>query len=222
MRILLIEEDRDSAESIRDEFEKHYIVDVAYTGVDGTYLSQTNEYDAIVVDVALSDINGIEVCKRTRAASVYTPILVLSDDNSVDYKILSLDSGADDYLTKPLCHPELLAKVRALIRRGTKYVITNQFCVGDLTLDVTDKAVKRSGFEIELRRKEFDLLEYLIQNKGRILSKEKILEHVWEKGMEMASNTLEVHIKFLRDKIDKPFSKKLIKTVHNFGYKIEG
>jgi DNA-binding response OmpR family regulator len=220
MRMLLIEDDRDTAECIKEEAEKYYVLDIAYSGSDGAYLSQTNDYDVMVVDEGLPDINGIEVCRMARAAQISTPILILTNSNEITHKVSSLDSGADDCLTKPFAGPELFARLRALLRRYPNTWQSNLLCLDDLYLDLSSKSAVRAGIDIKLRRKEFDLLEYLIRHKNRVVSKEMILEHVWDLGIEVASNTVEVHIRSLRQKIDKPFEKKLIKTVHNFGYKV--
>jgi len=222
MRVLLIEDDREVAENIKDEIEKHYIVDVAYSGHDGSYLSQVNDYDAMVVDMALSDISGIELCRMTRAANINTPILMLAQTNDVSPKVSSLDSGADDCMSKPLSSPELLARLRALTRRQPLIAHSNMLCVGDLCLDLVTRTARRANITINLRRKEFDLLEYLMINKNRVVSKELILDHVWEQGIDVGSNTIEVHIRTLRRKVDRPFGKKSIKTFYNFGYKIVG
>lgn len=221
MRVLLIEDDRETAAEIKDEIEKHYIVDVAYSGVDGSYMSQVNNYDAIVVDMELPDMSGIEVCRVTRAANIHTPIIMLSSSHEITPRVSSLDSGADDCLTTPFSFSELLARLRALMRRHSMVFSNSKLYAGDLQLDVLSKTVIRGDTEIYLRRKEFDLLEYLVRNKNRIVSKEMILDHVWEQGIEVGSNTVEVHIRCLRDKIDRMYEKKLIKTVHNFGYKID-
>ncbi|HSX39603.1 MAG TPA: response regulator transcription factor [Candidatus Saccharimonadales bacterium] len=221
MRVLLIEDDFETAALLKDEIERYYTVDVAHNGSEGSYLSQINDYDAMVVDMSLSDMSGEEICRLTRAAKIATPILAMTRGHEVTPKVSSLDSGADDCLSKPFSTLELLARLRALMRRQSRILYSTTLQVEDLYIDFSCKTVSRAGHLLTLRRKEFDILEYLVRNKNRVISKEMILDHVWEMGIEVNSNTIEVHIRSLRAKIDKDYTKKLIKTVHNFGYKID-
>jgi len=221
MKILLIEDDKQMAATIKGAMKKHYAVDIAYTGEDGEYQAQVNDYDLIILDLILPDINGITVCKRIRENGIKTPVLILTGKSEIKDKVKALNSGADDYLIKPFSFGELLARTRALLRRSPDTLVPNKLSVGNLTLDVVANRVKCKGKEIPLRRKCFKLLEYLMRNKGMVVSRSMILEHVWESSVDPITNTVDVHIKSLRDKIDKPFGTDLIKTVHGLGYKME-
>ena len=221
MKILIIEDDKQTAKTIKDGMKDYYAVDLAYTGEDGEYQAQVNNYDAIILDLMLPDIDGISICKKIRESGIKTPILALTGRTKVRDKVSALDSGIDDYLTKPFSFAELLARVRTLMRRSPETFSSNLLSVGDLSLDVISKTVKRKRVKIFLRRKEFDLLEFLMRNQRRVMTRFMILEHVWDSSVDPVTNTIDVHIKTLRDRIDKPFAKKLIKTVHGFGYKIE-
>ena len=221
MKILIIEDDKQTAQMIKNEMKGNYAVDLAYTGESGEYLSETNDYDTIVIDLRLPDIDGITVCKRIREAGIKTPILILTGSIEVKNKIAALDSGADDYLTKPFSFAELMARIRALMRRSPQTLNSNVLSLDGLTLDVSKNRVERNGKEVYLRRKEFSLLEYLMRNPGLVLTRNMILGHVWEEGIDQLTNSIDVHIKFLRDKIDIPFGTSLIKTVYGLGYKLE-
>lgn len=221
MKVLLIEDDKQTAETIRDELKDYYAVDVVFTGEDGEYQASVNEYDVIVLDIVLPDMNGVEVCKKIRESGIKTPVLMLTGKVDTKDKVEALDSGADDYLTKPFKFAELLARIRALMRRIPSTIDATQLCVGKLSLDLPANKVKHKGEVVPLRRKEFGLLEYLMRNVGHTLTRSMILEHVWDSGTDPITNTVDVHINYLRDKVDKPFGTKLIKTVHGLGYKIE-
>ena len=224
MRILVIEDEHKIANSIKKGLEQErYAVDVVYKGEDGYDLASTEEYDLIILDLMLPDTSGIEICKRLREKSIHTPILILTAKGQIQDKVEGLDTGADDYLTKPFSFEELLARIRALIRRP-KGAQNTLLKVSDLTLDTKLFQVKRSGRELRLSGKEFSLLEYLMRNSGKILSKEQIVSHVWDYGSDILPNTIEVYIKNLRAKIDAPFEsqKPLIHTIRGFGYKIGG
>lgn len=221
MKLLLIEDDKQTAKTIKEAMKDYYAVDVVYTGEDGDFRAQVNDYDTIIIDIVLPDIDGITVCKRIREAGIKTPILVLTGKVQVRDKVTALDAGADDYLTKPFSFAELLARVRALMRRNPDTLSSNKLFVGDLNLDVSSNTARRRGRKISLRRKEFSLLEFLMRNSGRVVTRSMILEHVWESETDPVTNTIDVHIKSLRDKVDRPFEKSLIKTVHGLGYKLE-
>lgn len=220
MRILLVEDDKDMLDDVLTEVEKDYVVDVAYSGVEGTYLSQINDYDVMVVDAALPDMDGVEICRLTRSANIRTPIILLHDSCEISSKVMSLDAGADVNLQKPINILEIKAQVRALTRRNNSISGGCVLKIGKLEVDCRQKQVLVKGKVIHLRRKEFDLLEYLVINRKRVVSKEEILEHVWEKGIYVFSNTVEVHIKSLRDKFEKLVGKKIIRTIRGFGYRI--
>lgn len=222
MRILLIEDEHKIAQALKKALEQEtYAVDVSYDGDDGFAMASTEPYDLMVVDRMIpGKYDGIELVKAIRAAKIHTPVLFLTALTSVTDKTTGLDAGADDYLVKPFALEELLARIRALLRRPTeqKSVILS---VGDLTLDTTTFAVKRAGRELKLTGKEFALLEYLMRNPGRPLSKESIISHVWDYDSDVLPNTVEVYIKYLRQKVDDPFKSTLIHTSRGFGYKIE-
>lgn len=221
MKVLVVEDDKQTAETIRDVMKDYYAVDVAFTGKDGEYQASVNEYDTIVLDIVLPDIDGIEVCKKIRESKIKTPILMLTGKVDIKDKVTALDSGADDYLTKPFKSAELLARTRALMRRIPSTFDSTKLSVGNLTLDVSTNKVEHKGKTVPLRRKEFGLLEYLMRNSGYTLTRTMILEHVWDSDTDPITNTVDVHINYLRGKIDSPFGTKLIKTVHGLGYKIE-
>lgn len=220
MKILIIEDDKQTAETIRDEIKDYYAVDVAYTGADGGYQASINDYDLILLDLILPDIGGIKICKKVRQAGIKTPILILTGQTEIKDKVSALDAGADDYLTKPFNFTELLARIRALMRRNPDTIPSNLLTIGDLNLDTAKNIVKHKQEIIFLRRKEFGLLEYLMRNQGQVLTRSMILEHVWESDTNPITNSVDVHINSLRKKIDKPFGTSLIKTVHCLGYKI--
>lgn len=223
MRILVVEDEHRIANAIKQGLrQERFAVDVAYTGTDGFDLASTEEYDLMLLDILLPGIDGIEICKRLRKENIHTPILMLTAKGQTQDKVLGLNSGADDYLTKPFSFEELLARVRALTRRP-KQVLTSVLTVGDLQLDPTTFLVTRSNKEIKLSSKEFSLLEYLMRNKEKVVTKDQIITHVWDYDADILPNTVEVYIKTLRTKIDIPFpkSKQLIATVRGFGYKIQ-
>lgn len=222
MRVLYINNDAHSALDMCSELTKHYLLDVAHNGEEGTYLSMVNDYAAIVVESDLPDMENTEVCKATREEDEEVPIVVLLDEDDLARKLDSLDCGADAVLTKPVEPCELNAYLRNLIRRsnGNSASGNSVLKVSNLKMDLNKKEVIRGGSCILLTKKEYGILECLMLCRGRVVSKEKLLEQVWDMGFETFSNTLEVHIKSLRDKIDRPFEEKLIKTVYGFGYKL--
>jgi DNA-binding response OmpR family regulator len=196
-------------------------VDVAYTGTEGFDLAMTEEYDLIILDRLLPEIDGLEITKKLRANNIHVPILMLTAKGQIDDRVEGLDAGADDYVCKPFSFAELLARVRALTRRpkDSSYSILS---IGDLTLDTRTFEVKRGTKPILLSNKEFSLLEYLMRHPNRVLRKEQIITHVWDYEANVLPNSVEVYIKHLRDKIERPFPDKpqLIHTVRGFGYKI--
>jgi len=220
MRVLFVNNDAESAVDMCSELNKHYLLDVAHNGEEGTYLSQVNDYAAIVVESDLPDMENTELCKITREEDEEIPIVVLLDEDSLEEKLDSLNCGADAVLTKPISSEELNAYLRNLIKRANGFNGKSVLEVGGLSLDLVSKEVCRGEDEIKLTRKEYELLECLMLSRGRIVSKEKLLEQVWEYGLETNSNKLEVHIKSLRDKVDRKYEEKLIKTVYGFGYKV--
>lgn len=220
MRILIIEDSVTLAGGLKRAFEKqHYSVDTAYKGREGVELALINEYDLIILDIMLPDIEGWDVCRELRQQGIKTPILMLTALDSVQEKIKGLDYGADDYLTKPFDLGELLARARSLIRRQTD-TKTSQVFVADLEMDTSKRTVVRAGKNIKLSAKEFALLEYFIFNKDKVLTREMISEHVWDMNFDPQSNVIDSFVRFLRQKIDKNFDKPLIQTVRGVGYKL--
>lgn len=221
MRILLIDDDRQIAQSVKDKLKEFFTIEIALNGEQAEYKIQIGNYDLFIIDWFLPDTNGLALCQKIRQASLTAPILMLTGNAEIEKKVMALDAGADDYLTKPFSFEELLARVRALLRRQPKDLLAPVLAVDDLTFDLAKRVVKREGSVIPLRRKELYLLEYLMRNNGQVLTREMILDHIWDSNNDSLTNIVDVHIKYLRDKIDKPFKKKLIKTVHGLGYKIE-
>lgn len=218
MRILIVEDDIRLADNVATML-KHdsYAVDVAHNSMEAMDKVCSPDYDLIILDWKLPDGTGIEICKQMRADEVFTPVLILTSNSQTEDKVEGLDAGADDYLTKPFNHSELLARVRALIRRKP---IVNQtvITVDDLVIDTNLKKVMRNNIDIDLSPREYALLEYLASNIGNAISRIDLLSHVWDENANMFSNTVDVHIKYLRDKIDKNSNNKLIKTVKGQGY----
>jgi DNA-binding response OmpR family regulator len=221
MRILLIEDEREIAEFITSGLRKErFAVDWANTGEEGLGWAKVNDYDAGVFDVRLPGLSGIEVCRAVRERKKEFPIIMLSVMNDAVTKVEALNAGADDYLVKPFFMAELLARLRALLRREKK-TMGPVLQIADLVVDTLTHGVKRGKKDIHLNRKEFGLLEYLMRNPGTTLTRGMILEHVWDMNADPFTNTVDVHIRFLRQKIDEGHKRKLIKTMHGYGYKIE-
>jgi len=222
MKILVVEDEKRIADSIKKGLEQEkYIVDVAYSGNDGYDLASTEKYDLIILDIMLPEISGIEICQSLRKENNSTPILMLTAKGQIHEKVEGLNSGADDYLTKPFSFDELLARIKALTRRKGE-MINVVLSLSDLTLNTETYEVKRGKTPIMLSNKEYMLLEYLLRHPNQILTKDKIITQVWDYESKILPNTVEAHIKKLRDKIDVPFKNQLplIKTVRGFGYKI--
>lgn len=222
MRILVIEDDHKIANAIKRGLEQElFAVDVAFTGKEGLGSALTFDYDLLIIDRMLPEIDGIKICGALRAKKINTPILFLTAKDKVSDRVEGLNAGADDYLIKPFAFQELIARIRALLRRPSK-PIENILAVADLTLNTLTFDVKRGGKKVSLSNKEFALLEYIMRNPGRILTKDNIISHVWDYDADVLPNTVEVYIGYLRNKIDKPFksSPELIHTVRGFGYKI--
>ena len=222
MKILIIEDEHKIANSIKKGLElESYAVDVAYDGITGYDLVSTENYDVIILDLMLPDMDGIEICQKMRANSIQTPILMLTAKGQTQDKVKGLNSGADDYLVKPFAFVELLARIKALMRRPKNnsgiILKTNDLMLNTITYDVT-----RNGKKIKLSRQEFALLEYLLRHKNTVLNKEQIIGNVWDYDADILPNTIEVYIGYLRNKIDKPFPKNpnLIHTIRRFGYKL--
>lgn len=221
MRVLVVEDDVNLNQIIvRGLTEEGYAVDSAQNGLDGQHLAELNPYDLIVLDWMLPGISGQELCRALRRRAIAIPVLMLTARTAVADRVAGLDSGADDYLTKPFAFDELLARLRALLRRQSPTTRTNLLKVGDLTLDVATRQVQRAGQTIELTTKEFSLLEYFMRHPGQVLSKQAIEEHAWNNEFSSDSNLIEVYIRRLRRKLDEPFETKLFETIKGAGYRL--
>lgn len=221
MRILVVEDEHKIARALKRALEQeNYAVDVVYDGDEGYAMATTEPYDAAIIDRMIpGDYDGLAIVRQMRQNKIHTPVLLLTALGSVKDKTEGLDAGADDYLVKPFALEELLARVRALLRRPETAQST-VLTAGDLTLDTVNFDVKRAGQTINLTAKEFALLEYMLRNQNRPLSKDLIIQHVWDYDADVLPNTVEVYIKYLRSKIDAPFDTPLIHTLRGFGYKI--
>jgi len=223
MRLLVVDDNHSVAEALERALEATYDVDVCFGGRQAMSLASTIKYDAILLDMDLPDMNGRAVCEELRARLITVPIVVLTGNATTSTKIAMLDMGADDYVTKPFDINELRARLRAVIRRAAQReeAISEPLVVQDLQLDPAKRTVRRKDVDIQLRRKEFDLLEYLMRNSGRTVTRTMIVNNVWNERDEVWTNSVDVHIKCLRDRIDRPFSSKLIRTIHGVGYKLD-
>lgn len=218
MRLLVVEDEKKVASFIRKGLEEeHYAVDIAEDGEMGLYMAETNDYDLIVLDLMIPKIDGWELLRRIRARQNNVPILILTARDSVEDRVRGLNGGCDDYLTKPFAFAELLARIRALLRRE-KLEKEPLLKVGDLTLSLVTHKVVRKGKEIELTSKEYALLEYFMRNPDRILTRAMIAEHVWDYHFDSMTNVIDVYVNYLRKKIDKDFEPKLIHTIRGVGY----
>ncbi|HEX4419440.1 MAG TPA: response regulator transcription factor [Kofleriaceae bacterium] len=219
MRLALIEDDERIGEFVHNGLAQDgHVVDWVRTGDDGLALLLATHYDAAVIDVMLPGKSGLDVIRGARARKLTTPIIVLSARDSVDDRIAGLEAGADDYLTKPFSFAELLARVHALVRRASTAAEPFVLRFADVTLDLRTRRVERAGGAIQLQAKEFTLLEYLLRNAERVLSKTMILEHVWEYGFDPQTNVVDVLVSRLRAKIDRDYPRKLIHTLRGAGY----
>ena len=220
MRFLVIEDEKKVANFIKKGLEEeHYSVDVAYDGEEGLYMAEVNEYDLLILDLMIPKINGFEVLKRIRDNKNNVPILVLTAKDSVQDIVRGLDSGCDDYLTKPFSFKEFLARIRALLRRE-KIEKEPLLKIADLTLSPVTHKVTRGSKEIELTGKEYALLEYMMRNPDKVLTRTMISEHVWDYHFDSDTNVVDVYVTYLRKKIDKDFEPKLIHTIRGVGYRL--
>lgn len=222
MRILIVEDDHKIANAIKKGLEQEsFAVDAEFNGKDGLGAALTFDYDLIILDRMLPEVDGIKICIILRKKKYKTPILFLTAKDKIKDRVEGLNAGADDYLVKPFAFEELLARVRALLRRPQQ-AVNDVLNVGDLSLSCSTFEVKRGDKSIKLSQKEFALLEYMMRNPGRILTKDNIISHVWDYDADILPNTVEVYIGYLRNKIDKPFANQtpIINTVRGFGYKI--
>jgi DNA-binding response OmpR family regulator len=223
MHILVVEDQQRLALLLRRVLtEERHTVDVATEGNEGFDLAASDTYDLVVLDVMLPGMDGIEICSEMREAGVHTPVLMLTARGAVEDRVAGLNAGADDYLIKPFAMEELLARVNALLRRRDRDIeAPQQLQVADLVLDLVRHEVQRGGRIIELTAKEFALLEYLMRHPNQVLTRTQITDHVWRYDLDALSNVVDTYIHYLRDKIDKGFARRLIKTVRGVGYKIE-
>jgi DNA-binding response OmpR family regulator len=222
MRILIVEDEHKIAQSLKKGLEQEtYAVDLAFTGIDGFDLASTEDYDLIILDLMLPGMDGVTICQKLRSDGIHTPILMLTAKGQIEDKVAGLNTGADDYLTKPFAFEELLARIKALSRRP-KDGIGTILNFADLSLDTLSYQVKRADKPLHLSAKEYALLEYLLRHPNQVITKDQIIAHIWDYEADVLPNTVEVYIGYLRNKIDKPFKDKptLIQTVRGFGYKL--
>ena len=219
MRLLLVEDDRKIASFIKKSFQAAgFAVDHAADGVKGLDLAVSEPYDAVIIDIMLPGKDGLTVVEEMRRVPVKTPVIFLSAKDQIEDRVKGLQMGGDDYLTKPFAFSELMARVQALIRRHTHSAEPTRLSAGDLSMDLLTRKVKRGEVEIELQPREYALLEYLLRNRDKVVSKTMIMEHVWDYNFDPQTNVVEARICRLRDKVDKDFSYKMIQTVRGVGY----
>lgn len=221
MKILVVEDNSRLSERIFDRLHRHHSVDIVDNGHAALVKSKDVRYELIILDLGLPDMNGVEVCRKLRNMSNNMPILILTGSDNISTRVDLLNDGADDYMTKPFDTNELRARINALGRRRERHPPQTILRYGDLTIDVDQRIVKRSESIINLRRKEFDILRYLVSNQGRVLTRDMIMNHVWDDSRTAWNSTIDVHIKHLRDKIDKPYEDQIIKTAYGLGYKVD-
>ena len=222
MKLLIVEDKKSICQTIAKHLkDEGYTVDTCFDGADALAYIEGTEYDAIILDIMLPGVDGITVLKTIRSQKLKTPVLLLTAKSSVEDKVKGLDSGADDYLTKPFSLEELSARIRVMIRRGGAERVDNVLSCGPLSLDTHKKTAFRDGREIILTAKEYAILEYLLHNKGIVLSRDKLMNHIWNYDYEGSSNIIDVYIRTLRKKIDADCDQKLIQTVRGIGYVIK-
>lgn len=218
MRILVVEDEAKVASFVKRALEEEsYAVDLCADGADGLAMAEAGGYDLIILDVMLPGLSGIEVLTALRRKNIGTPVLILTAQSQVEHRVRGLDAGADDYLTKPFAIEELLARARVLLRRGSG-AVAGILQIDDLMLNPATHEVTRSGQRIELTAKEYALLEYLMRNVGRVLTRPMIAQHVWNQDFDTYTNVIDVYVNYLRSKIDKGHARKLIHTVRGSGY----
>jgi DNA-binding response OmpR family regulator len=221
MKVLVIEDNPRLAVRIKQQLQKWYITEIAENGDAGLRLANTHHFSIVILDLGLPDSPGFEVCRQLRILSPSLPILVLTGIDTVESRVELLDAGADDYMTKPFAIDELRARMNALARRQDRSDVSALIRIADLVIDPARRTVVRGDVSIRLRRKEFDILEYLASHPGHIMSREMIINHAWASTTTSWPGSVDVHIKQLRDKIDKPFNTPLIRTSYGVGYTID-
>lgn len=218
MKILVIEDEKKVANFLQKGLkEEQFVVDIAYDGLDGEHLATTNEYDLILLDIMLPGKDGIEILKTLRQRRINIPVIMLTAKEMVEDKLKGFNAGCDDYISKPFSFEELLVRIRAVLRRGSG-TLSNVLTFADLTIDLISHKVIRDDREIELTAKEYTLLEYLVRNPNRVLTRTMIAEHVWDYNYDSFTNVIDVYINYLRNKVDRGFATKLIHTVRGVGY----
>jgi two-component system OmpR family response regulator len=221
MKLLVVEDNTRLSERIFDKLHRQYSIDIVETGHEVLIKTRSVNYGVIILDLGLPDMSGLEVCKRLRASQVDTPILVLTGTDDMSVRVELLNQGADDFMTKPFDASELRARINTLGRRRERQPLQRTIEYADLLIDLDQRKVFRSGNLIDLRRKEFDILEYLVSNSGRVLTRDMIMNHVWDDNKSTWHSTIDVHIKHLRDKVDKPYGEPIIKTAYGLGYRVD-
>lgn len=222
MKILVVEDEPKTGDYLKQGLsESGFTVDLARTGLDGHHLARTGEYDLLILDIMLPDIDGWKILSSIREAKDNTPVLFLTAKDSVEDKVKGLELGADDYLVKPFAFTELLARVRTLLRRPAQILQTDKLQISDLVLDLPKRRASRSGKKVLLTNKEFSLLELLVRRQGEVLPRSLIASQVWDMNFDSDTNVIDVAIRRLRSKIDDPFEPKLIQTIRGMGYSIE-
>lgn len=221
-RVLVVEDEPGIALALYKALrEADYQVDTAKSGASGLRKAAAKKFDIVLLDLGLPDMSGLTICKQLREEGLKAPIIVLTAESSVRTKVSLFDAGANDYITKPFSVEELQARMRACLREQPKEAIQQKLVVGDLILNGATRSLEREGLSIPLRRKEYAILEYLMKHAGTAVTRASLLHYAWNSNDEGWTNTVDVHIKHLRDKVDRPFSSHLIKTVHGVGYKLE-
>ncbi|MFQ5853460.1 MAG: response regulator [Candidatus Binatia bacterium] len=219
MRVLVVEDDQKIILFVRNGFKQAgFAVDLAANGEDGLHLALTQPYDAAVIDIMLPKLDGLSLIEELRRQKINIPVIILSAKRTVDDRVKGLQTGSDDYLTKPFAFSELLARVQALIRRASNVVDPTRLAVADLSMDLLTRTVQRSGKTIDLQPRELALLEYLMRNAGKVVSKTMILEHVWDYNFDPQTNVVDVLVCRLRNKVDRDFEIKMIETIRGVGY----
>jgi len=221
MKVLVVEDNPRLSERLTTQLRRWSVVESAANGHEALAQIAEHEFDLVILDLGLPDMSGLEVCKRMRGMNYDFPILILTGVDDTMSKVELLQAGADDYMTKPFQPEELRARVAALERRRARGPLEPDITVGDIIISVADRTVKRAGVTIKLRKKEYEILEYLARNQGRVMTRQMILDHVWPSTSSSWPGSVDVHIKQLRDKVDKPFQYSLVKTVYGVGYMVD-